>query len=143
MKKTFTIAALALAESFGAIASAQTPIAGQSTTVGVTVTSSTQVASGWSVKRTLLGKSIYNDAGQRVGKVEDLIIAPDRNVSYVILGAGGFVGIGQHAVAIPVTQIQNKSGKLVMVGATKEMIAALPKFDYMAPSSQADSKSIP
>jgi sporulation protein YlmC with PRC-barrel domain len=105
-------------------------VAGGTTTVDASVTESTKLAMGWSVKKTLMGKTIYNDAGVKVGKVEDLIISPDKNVSYVIVGAGGFVGIGRHDVAIPVTQIQDKAGKLVMAGATKDSIKAMPEFTY-------------
>ena len=56
-----------------------------STTVGITVTEATQVAMGWSVKKGILGKTIYNEAGDRIGKVIDLIIPPDSNLSYVIV----------------------------------------------------------
>jgi sporulation protein YlmC with PRC-barrel domain len=112
-------------------------VAGGTSTVGISVT--TQLATGWSVKKTLLGKTIYNDGGQKVGKVQDLIISPDANVSYVILGAGGFVGIGRHDVAIPVTQIQDQSGKLVMRGATQDMIKAMPQFTYATDTSKRDA----
>jgi hypothetical protein len=71
--------------------------------------------------------------------VEDLIIAPDRSVSYVIVGAGGFVGIGRHDVAVPVTQIQEKAGKLVMAGATRDTIRDLPEFVYATPAAQRDA----
>ncbi|QTN21378.1 PRC-barrel domain-containing protein [Rhizobacter sp. AJA081-3] len=118
------------------IASAQ--IAGGTTTVEASITESTQIAMGWSVKKTLLGKTIYNDAGQKVGKVDDLIISPDKNVSYVIVGAGGFIGIGRHDVAIPVSRIQNQAGELVMAGATKEMIKALPEFAYANDTARRD-----
>jgi sporulation protein YlmC with PRC-barrel domain len=112
-------------------APAWSQVAGATTTVEATVTESIQLAQGWSVKKTLMGKTIYNDAGLKVGKVEDLIISPDKNVSYVIVGAGGFVGIGRHDVAIPVAQIQDKAGKLVMAGATPDTIKAMPKFSYI------------
>ena len=68
---------------------------------------------GWSVKKTLMGKTIYNDVGQKIGTVEDLIVSPERNVSYVIVGAGGLVGVGRHDVAIPVAQ--NPSASVVGV----------------------------
>lgn len=87
-------------------------VAGGTTTVEASITGSTRLAMGWSVKKTLMGKTVFNDAGQKMGKVEDLIVSPDRNVSYVIIGTGGFVGIGRHDVAIEVTQIQDKAGKL-------------------------------
>lgn len=119
------------------VATAQ--VAGGTTTVDTSVTESTKLAMGWSVKKTLMGKTIYNEAGEKVGKVEDLIISPDKNVSYVIVGAGGFIGIGRHDVAIPVTQIQDKAGKLVMAGATKDMIKAMPKFTYTMDTSRRDA----
>ncbi|HPT57735.1 MAG TPA: PRC-barrel domain-containing protein, partial [Casimicrobium sp.] len=81
---------------------------------------------------------IYNDLGTKVGKVEDLIISPERNVSYVIVGAGGFVGIGRHDVAVPVSQIQNRAGRLVMAGATKDTIKSLPAFEYANDTARRD-----
>ena len=51
-------------------------------------------------------------------------------MSYVIVGAGGFVGLGRHEVAIPINQLQEQDGKYVLSGATKEAIKALPKFEY-------------
>ena len=108
---------------------AQAQIAGSSTTI-TSVTESTSIASGWSVKKTILGKTLYNDAGERVGTVQDLIISPDRNVSFVIVGAGGFIGIGRHDVAFPISSVQNKDGKLVIAGVTKAGVKAMPTFDY-------------
>jgi sporulation protein YlmC with PRC-barrel domain len=133
MKKhlsSIALAALTLVGAFGSAGPVAAQVAGGTTTVGISVTESTRIAMGWSVKKTLLGKTIYNDAGQKVGKIEDLIISPDRNVSYVIVGAGGFIGIGRHDVAIPVTQIQSQEGKLVMPGASKDMIKSMPEFTY-------------
>jgi sporulation protein YlmC with PRC-barrel domain len=134
---TFTLAALTLAGAVCTTAPAQ--VAGGTTTVGVNITESTQLALGWSVKNTLMGKMIYNETGEKVGQVEDLIISPDKNVSYIIVGAGGFIGIGRHDVAIPVNKIQDKSGKLVMAGATKEMIKAMPVFAYATDTSRRDA----
>lgn len=114
-------------------------VAGSTTTADVKITESTQLALGWSVKKTLMGKSIYNEEGAKVGKVEDLIISPDKSVSYVIVGAGGFVGIGRHDVAIPVSQIKDQAGKLVMSGATKDAIKAMPEFTYTSSTARRDA----
>lgn len=139
-KKTFQfpLTTLALAAVLCAASPAWAQVAGGTTTATVSVTASTELAMGWSVKKTLLGKTIYNEAGQKVGKVDDLIISPDRNVSYVIVGAGGFIGIGRHDVAIPVTQVQSKAGRLVMAGATKDMIKAMPQFTYSGDTAERD-----
>ena len=132
MKKTLIAASLAVAALSSQPVMAQ--VAGGTTLMGVAVVETTQLAMGWSVKKTLMGKTVYNETGAKVGKVEDLIISPDKFVSYVIVGAGGFVGIGRHDVAIPVAQLQNQAGKLVLPGATKDSIKAMPGFDY-APDS--------
>ena len=59
-------------------------------------------------------------------------------MSYVIVGAGGFAGIGKHDVAIPVAQIKERDGKLVMLGATPASIKAMPAFHYMTAGSSRD-----
>lgn len=138
MNKTLMMVALMTAGALAGPVLAQTPVAG-STTVGITITEATQLAMGWSVKKSLLGQSVYNDAGDKVGKVEDLIISPDKSVSYVIIGAGGFIGIGRHDVAIPVAQIQDNGGKLMMPEATKDMVKAMPQFEYASDTSRRDA----
>ncbi len=133
------MAVLAVVGALGTVGPVSAQVAGGTTTVEASITESTRLAMGWSVKKTLMGKTIYNDAGVKVGKVEDLIISPDKNVSYVIVGAGGFVGIGRHDVAVPVAQIQDKAGKLVMAGATKESIKAMPGFTYATDTGKRDA----
>ncbi len=62
--------------------------------------------------------------------MDDIIIAPDRAVSFAIIGVGGFVGIGKHDVAIPINQIKEEKDRLILPGATKEALKALPEFQY-------------
>ena len=101
-----------------------------STTLGVSVEEVKAGAIGWSAKRQILGKAVYNEKKEQVGRIDDIIVTPERAVSYVIVGAGGFVGLGRHDVAIPVNQLQQQDGKYVLSGATKEAIKSLPKFEY-------------
>ena len=133
-----TLATVLMASLLFTAGPATAQVAGGTTTVDTAVIESTRLAMGWSVKKTLMGKTVYNEAGQKVGKVEDLIIAPDRNLSYVIVGAGGFIGIGRHDVAIPVSQIQDQAGRLVMAGATKDLIKAMPTFTYATDTARRD-----
>ena len=101
-----------------------------STTLGVTVEEQKVLAMGWSAKKQILGKAVYNSGGEKIGEVEDLIITPEKAVSYAIVGTGGFLGIAQHDVAIPVGQLKLEGDKLMLPGATKEGLKALPKFEY-------------
>jgi len=102
-----------------------------SSKLGVAVEEVKLVAVGWSARKDIIGKAVYNENNQRVGRIEDLIVAPDSAVSFAIVGAGGFAGLGRHDVAIPVQQIQlQDDGKFILPGATKDAIKALPKFEY-------------
>jgi sporulation protein YlmC with PRC-barrel domain len=102
----------------------------QPVVLGITVDEVVVVAKGWSAKKQILGKAVYNDKKQKIGKVDDLIIAPDSAVSFAIIGAGGFLGIDRHDVAIPAKQLKIEKGKITLPGATKEAIKAMPKFEY-------------
>jgi sporulation protein YlmC with PRC-barrel domain len=136
---SLALAALTVAAALCISGPVAAQLAGASTTAEAGIAESTRLAMGWSVKKTLLGKTVYNEAGQKVGKVEDLIISPDKNVSYVIVGAGGFVGIGRHDVAVPMSQIQDQTGKLVMAGATKDTVKGLPAFTYATDTTRRDA----
>ena len=127
MKRIALVALSFLVLVPGGYAAAQ--VAG-STRLGVAVEEMKTVALGWSAKKQVLGQSVYNEQKQKVGTIDDLIIAPDTSVSFVIVGAGGFVGLGKHDVAIPVTQLSQQNGKFLLPGATKDAIKALPKFEY-------------
>ena len=122
----FAFAGLVVAGSAGRLGA---QVAG-STTLGITVEELKAVAIGWSAKKKILGKDVYNDKNEKIGVVDDLIITPDRSLSYAIIGAGGFLGIGKHDVAIPVGQFKEDKGKIVLAGATKEALKAMPKFEY-------------
>jgi sporulation protein YlmC with PRC-barrel domain len=114
----------------GATSSISQQVVG-STQLGVAVAELRDVTTGWSAKRQVLGKTVFNDGGDRIGKVDDIIVAPDKAVSYAIIGAGGFLGVGRHDVAIPVSQIKQQSdGKFVLAGATKDALKAMPPFEY-------------
>ena len=105
-------------------ASSHAQVAG-TTLLGVTVTELQEVAKGWSVKHTILGQPVYND-----NKVDDIIVTPDKAISYAIVNAGGFLGLAKHYVAIPVSQFKLVDKKLVLPGATKEALKASPEFQY-------------
>jgi sporulation protein YlmC with PRC-barrel domain len=129
MQKGIIVAVLASVLVACGVVSAGAGVAGSST-LGVTVEEIKAVALGWSAKKQVLDKDVYNDSNEKVGKVEDLIIAPDKAVSYGIVGVGGFLGIDRHDVAIPAGQFKLEGNKLILPGATKEALKALPKFEY-------------
>ena len=110
----------------------QAQVAG-STVVGVSATELREVARGWSVKRQVLGQAVFNDKNERIGTIDDVIIAPDKSISYAIVNAGGFLSVAKHDVAVPVSQLKLDQGKLVLAGATRDALKASPPFEYAGP----------
>jgi sporulation protein YlmC with PRC-barrel domain len=98
--------------------------------LGVSVEVQSAIINGWSVKKSILNKPVVNDDGQKVGVIHDIIVAPDHSVSFAIIAANQFLGVSHHDVAIPIEQFDVKNGKLVLPGATKDAIKALPEFQY-------------
>lgn len=78
------------------------------------------------------GKRIYSKAGDDIGEVNDVILSADGKVSAVILGVGGFLGMGEKDVLVAMRSIDmQRDGdtlKLV-VDATKEILTSAPTFD--------------
>jgi sporulation protein YlmC with PRC-barrel domain len=100
------------------------------TKLGVTVIELNDIIKGWSARRQILGQHVYNDKNERIGEVEDIIVTPERSASYAIVSTGGFLGIGSHDVAIPAAQFKLSNDRLVLAGATKETLRAMPPFEY-------------
>lgn len=98
--------------------------------VSVSTTELREVAMGWSAKKQILGENVYNNIGEKVGEINDLIVTPNKALSYAIVGVGGFLGVGEHEIAVPVGQLKQQEGKIVLPGATKEALKAAPKFEY-------------
>lgn len=119
------LASIALLMSIGA----QAQVAG-STRLGVAAVELREVTMGWSAKHQVLGKAVFNDKNERIGTVDDIVIAPDKAVSYAIIGAGGFLAVDRHDVAIPVNQFKLVDGKFVLAGATRDALWAMPPFEY-------------
>jgi len=114
-----------------ALAQKPAPVAGTSSiAIGATVEELVVVAKGWSAKKLILGENVYNEKNEKVGVVDDLIITQDKAVSYAIIGAGGFLGMGKHDVAIPVNHFKMVEGKMTLPGATKDAVKAMPAFEY-------------
>jgi sporulation protein YlmC with PRC-barrel domain len=133
MKQVVSLTLLA-ASALLASPAAQCQVAG-TTTLGVVTTKVQVVAPGWSAKRQIIGKRVRNEEGEEVGRIDDLIVSPDGGVSYAVIGAGGFVGMNRHHVAIPARQLVEVDGSFMLPGATRAVIKALPAFEYAPTTS--------
>jgi sporulation protein YlmC with PRC-barrel domain len=54
----------------------------------------------------VIGLNVYNDAKEKVGEIEEIIIDKSGRVANVVLGVGGFLGMGEHYVAVPMDKLK-------------------------------------
>jgi sporulation protein YlmC with PRC-barrel domain len=98
--------------------------------IGVTIAETQLLATGYRASK-LLHQDVYNDKGEKIGKVDDLVLSPDGTLSTAIVNVGGFLGVGKHLVAIPVKQFAHVAPKAVLPKASKDQLRSLPKFEYV------------
>jgi hypothetical protein len=121
--------ALIAAAVLATAASAHAQVAGTQT-LGVSVQQSQALLQGWSAKKSILGKPVYNDSNEKIGSIFDLVIAPDGSLSAAVIATGGFLGVGSHNVAVPIQAFDLKNGNFYLPGATKDALKATPAFEY-------------
>jgi sporulation protein YlmC with PRC-barrel domain len=79
-----------------------------------------------------IGKTVYDQAGNNIGDVNDLILSSDGQIQAVILGVGGFLGIGEKDVAVntqAIQMVQDGDNKRLVVETTKEALNTAPAYD--------------
>lgn len=82
---------------------ADAPRSTADTTAGPFVTVPGQGA--WRVSD-LQGKAVYGANGENIGDISDVLVSQDGSVNAVIIGVGGFLGIGQKDVAVQMNALQ-------------------------------------
>ncbi|MDR5755599.1 PRC-barrel domain-containing protein [Caballeronia sp. LZ035] len=98
--------------------------------LSVTVQQSQALLQGWSAKKSILGKAVYNDKNEKIGSIKDLVVTTDATVSAAVISAGGFLGVATHDVAVPITSLEIRNGNFYLPGATKQALKDTPEFEY-------------
>ncbi len=82
----------------------------------------------------LIGTNLYNMQNESLGEIEDLVIENGKTVTGVVVGVGGFLGMGERYVAIDPSSItlrvENSSITRATVDTTKDNLKNAPAFDY-------------
>jgi sporulation protein YlmC with PRC-barrel domain len=78
----------------------------------------------------LIGSKVYK-GDTSIGQIEDVLVDLDHaTVTAMILSVGGFLGIGDKLVAVPVNQIKVGSGAKFTTDLTKDQLSNAPAFDF-------------
>ncbi len=102
----------------------------------------------------VVGESVYNgtaDNAEKIGDVKDMVLNKEGKAESLVIGVGGFLGLGQKAVAFDYAKAKwaEKNGDrwFVVEGASKDELKALPDFDRKAydpaPASTAAAADAP
>jgi sporulation protein YlmC with PRC-barrel domain len=80
-----------------------------------------------------IGSTVYSTADENVGDINDLVFDADGKINAAVIGVGGFLGMGEKDVAVPLNKItmskdENGAVKYV-ISATREQLDAAPAFD--------------
>ncbi len=97
----------------------------------------------------IIGETVYNGTGddaENIGDVNDLVLDDKGMVKAVVVGVGGFLGVGEKNVEMSYDKIDwaEKDGdRWIVVAATKDELDQLPSFDRRAydPAPSAMSTS--
>jgi hypothetical protein len=101
---------------------------------GVTAGEFTTVPAGDMLSSKVVGTDVHNNANQDIGTIKDVAYAGD-NVKAYILGVGGFLGMGDHYVAVSPSAITigydaNAKTWHATMNATADQLKAAPEFKY-------------
>lgn len=87
------------------------------------------LATGYRTSK-VVGSTVYNEANEAVGTIDDLIVTPNEKVPFAVLSVGGFLGMGTKYVVVPYNSLVVQDKKMVLSGATKDSLKGLPEFKY-------------
>jgi len=103
-----------------------------------------EVKGAWNA-RDFMRSRVYNMNGERIGDVNDILIDDSGRVTAIVLGVGGFLGIGEKEVSTTPDQVKrmvHSDGQTYFtVNATKDQLMAAP--DYVRPAKAARQSPAP
>src|SRR5690606_32945611 len=86
----------------------------------------------------IIGEQVYNGTGEdaeNIGEVKDIVIGEDGTMQAVVVGVGGFLGIGQKEVAVDFAQLdwaERNGDRWLVAPMTKEQLETQAAFDRSA-----------
>jgi sporulation protein YlmC with PRC-barrel domain len=108
MKKLFAIALLSTALGSSAANTQTTQPTDRAAPAATTHPASSEkmmLKGKWRASK-LMGLDVYNEANEKLGDVNELILDKDGKVSAVVIGVGGFLGMGEHDIAVTMDKLK-------------------------------------
>jgi sporulation protein YlmC with PRC-barrel domain len=99
------------------VAFAQSPTAtGDRANMAPATASDSSFQGNWRASK-LVGLSVYNDNNETIGSINDLLTDKNGQIKAVVIGVGGFLGVGEHLVAMPFEKVKFVNEPVAYTGA--------------------------
>lgn len=146
MKKTILLAATLASVAFGTARAAETtsteakkphpvPMATETAAPSATAIVAPMATQrpGDHLTSQIVGRYVHSKSGEKVGDVNDLVVDASGRVTGVVVGVGGFLGVGEKNVALPWSAMtmgtDGKGAPRLTVDITKDALLAAPTFE--------------
>ena len=121
----------AVITAVAATASAQTPPTTPGQAPAARTATKDMPAPNAADARKLIGRNVKNPAGDTVGEIKSVYITPEGRVDSVMVGVGGFLGVGEREVRLAWKDLQvMDNGEKVVVNMTKDQLKAMAPYKY-------------
>ena len=123
MLAKYTLASVAGSALLATVAFAQSPTSPAPTTPAETKAPATASDMSSSYQGTwraskLVGLNVYNESNESLGSINDLLTDKSGDIKAVVIGVGGFLGVGEQLVAVPLDKIKFVNEPMVSTSAS-------------------------
>src|SRR4030081_2647506 len=98
------------------VAFAQNPATSDRANMAPAAASDSSFQGTWRASK-IIGLSVYNDNNESLGSINDLLMDKSGSIKAVVIGVGGFLGVGEHLVAVPYDKIKFVDQPIAYIGA--------------------------
>jgi sporulation protein YlmC with PRC-barrel domain len=119
MLTKYAVAGVAASALLASVAFAQSPSAttDRATNVApVAASDSTSFKGNWRASK-LVGLNVYNDSNESLGSINDLLTDKNGDIKAAVIGVGGFLGVGEHLVAVAFDKLKFVDEPVAYTGA--------------------------
>ena len=120
MLTKYAVVGLAASAMLASAAFAQSPSAttDRATTAAPAAASDTSSFKGNWRSSKLVGLNVYNDSNESLGSINDLLTDKNGDIKAVVIGVGGFLGVGEHLVAVAFDKVKFVDEPIAYTGAS-------------------------
>src|SRR5258705_10055902 len=123
MLTKYAVGGVAASALLASVAFAKSPPAttGRPTTAAPAAASDTSSFKGsWRTSK-LVGLNVYNDSNESLGSINDLLTDKSGDIKAVVIGVGGFLGVGEHLVAVAFDKVKFVDDPIAYTGASSAL----------------------